>query len=156
MTINPIYEHVGYTTLNQEPTLKKHLPHSPEEPDGPVPVKDNCNTEERVRTYSWVETSTGANEFQIISRFTDLELPVRGGVYFLSIPFKTLRYSSALVLEYEGSHSRKMRESIFKQRRRDQISTFKTYNAVLGLIPGHFHIYQEFHTCHQNNSTESN
>ncbi|CAG5933119.1 unnamed protein product [Menidia menidia] len=47
MTINPIYEHVGYTTLNQEPTLKKHLPHSPQVPDGPAPAKDDCNTEER-------------------------------------------------------------------------------------------------------------
>uniref|UniRef100_A0A669EU39 Chimerin 1 n=1 Tax=Oreochromis niloticus TaxID=8128 RepID=A0A669EU39_ORENI len=48
MTINPIYEHVGYTTLNQEPTLKKHLPHSQEEPDGPTPAKDDHNTEERL------------------------------------------------------------------------------------------------------------
>lgn len=50
MTINPIYEHVGYTTLNQEPTLKKHLPLSPETPDGPAPAKDDHNAEERVRT----------------------------------------------------------------------------------------------------------
>lgn len=50
MTINPIYEHVGYTTLNQEPTLKKHLPLSPEAPDGPAPAKDDHNSEERVRT----------------------------------------------------------------------------------------------------------
>lgn len=49
MTINPIYEHVGYTTLNQEPTLKKHLPLSPDTPDGPIPAKDDHNTEERVR-----------------------------------------------------------------------------------------------------------
>uniref|UniRef100_A0A3Q2ZCY7 N-chimaerin n=1 Tax=Kryptolebias marmoratus TaxID=37003 RepID=A0A3Q2ZCY7_KRYMA len=48
MTINPIYEHVGYTTLNQEPALKKHLPHSPEAPDGPAPVKDDCIREERL------------------------------------------------------------------------------------------------------------
>lgn len=54
MTINPIYEHVGYTTLNQEPTLKKHLTHSPEAPDGPVPAKDGCNAEERVRTISYL------------------------------------------------------------------------------------------------------
>uniref|UniRef100_UPI003AABAD0E N-chimaerin isoform X2 n=1 Tax=Centroberyx gerrardi TaxID=166262 RepID=UPI003AABAD0E len=51
MTINPIYEHVGYTTLNQEPTLKKHLPHSPEPPDGPAPAKDGGNAEERVHTF---------------------------------------------------------------------------------------------------------
>uniref|UniRef100_A0A7N6ARY2 Chimerin 1 n=1 Tax=Anabas testudineus TaxID=64144 RepID=A0A7N6ARY2_ANATE len=48
MTINPIYEHVGYTTLNQEPTLKKLLTHSPDAPDGPVPAKDDCNAEERL------------------------------------------------------------------------------------------------------------
>lgn len=50
MTINPIYEHVGYTTLNQEPTLKRHLPLSPEAPDGPAPAKDDHNSEERVST----------------------------------------------------------------------------------------------------------
>lgn len=50
MTINPIYEHVGYTTLNQEPTLKKHLPQSPDAPDGPVPPKDDRQAEERVST----------------------------------------------------------------------------------------------------------
>uniref|UniRef100_A0AAQ4S9A7 Chimerin 1 n=1 Tax=Gasterosteus aculeatus aculeatus TaxID=481459 RepID=A0AAQ4S9A7_GASAC len=48
MTINPIYEHVGYTTLNQEPTLKKHLPQSPDAPDGPVPPKDDRQAEERL------------------------------------------------------------------------------------------------------------
>uniref|UniRef100_A0A671Y0N1 Chimerin 1 n=1 Tax=Sparus aurata TaxID=8175 RepID=A0A671Y0N1_SPAAU len=48
MTINPIYEHVGYTTLNQEPTLKKLLPLSPEAPDGPAPAKDDNNAEERL------------------------------------------------------------------------------------------------------------
>nr|XP_020846673.1 N-chimaerin isoform X2 [Phascolarctos cinereus] len=26
MTINPIYEHIGYTTLNREPAYKKHMP----------------------------------------------------------------------------------------------------------------------------------
>lgn len=55
MTINPIYEHVGYTTLNQEPTLKKHLPLSPETPDGPAPAKDEHNAEERVRTNGRVD-----------------------------------------------------------------------------------------------------
>lgn len=49
MTINPIYEHVGYTTLNQEPALKKHVPLSPETLDGPAPAKNNHNAEERVR-----------------------------------------------------------------------------------------------------------
>lgn len=53
MTINPIYEHVGYTTLNQEPTLKKHVPLSPETPDGPAPAK-NLSAEERVSTVSFV------------------------------------------------------------------------------------------------------
>ncbi|XP_031674418.1 beta-chimaerin [Oncorhynchus kisutch] len=37
MTINPIYEHIGYTTLNKEPTLKKHFPVCQEVPDGPAP-----------------------------------------------------------------------------------------------------------------------
>ena len=26
MTINPIYEHIGYTTLNREPAYQKHMP----------------------------------------------------------------------------------------------------------------------------------
>nr|XP_061802327.1 N-chimaerin isoform X2 [Nerophis lumbriciformis] len=51
MTINPIYEHVGYTTLNQETTLKKHLVHSMDAIDGPAPIKDDRNTEERVHTF---------------------------------------------------------------------------------------------------------
>uniref|UniRef100_A0A8C1DQT3 Chimerin 1 n=1 Tax=Cyprinus carpio carpio TaxID=630221 RepID=A0A8C1DQT3_CYPCA len=34
MTINPIYEHVGYTTLNREPALKKALPVCRDMPDG--------------------------------------------------------------------------------------------------------------------------
>ena len=25
MTINPIYEHIGYTTLNREPAYKQHM-----------------------------------------------------------------------------------------------------------------------------------
>ncbi|XP_054643080.1 N-chimaerin isoform X2 [Dunckerocampus dactyliophorus] len=48
MTINPIYEHVGYTTLNQEPTLKKHVPRGQEAPDGPAPIRDDSNAEERL------------------------------------------------------------------------------------------------------------
>ncbi|XP_010161481.1 N-chimaerin-like, partial [Antrostomus carolinensis] len=34
MTINPIYEHVGYTTLNREPAHKKHMPTLRDEHDG--------------------------------------------------------------------------------------------------------------------------
>lgn len=36
MTINPIYEHIGYTTLNREPTNKKHT----------VAVKDTLDCKE--------------------------------------------------------------------------------------------------------------
>ncbi|XP_059906701.1 N-chimaerin-like isoform X3 [Gadus macrocephalus] len=52
MTINPIYEHVGYTTLSLEPTLKKHLPlrSAPDQPDGLTPTRDRGHAEERVRT----------------------------------------------------------------------------------------------------------
>ncbi|KAJ8004283.1 hypothetical protein DPEC_G00157200 [Dallia pectoralis] len=45
MTINPIYEHIGYTTLNKEPTLKKHLPMCEEVPDGPVSLGDGGDQE---------------------------------------------------------------------------------------------------------------
>ncbi|XP_049685884.1 N-chimaerin isoform X1 [Accipiter gentilis] len=34
MTINPIYEHIGYTTLNREPAHKKHMPTLRDEHDG--------------------------------------------------------------------------------------------------------------------------
>ncbi|KAI1237152.1 N-chimaerin, partial [Lamprotornis superbus] len=34
MTINPIYEHIGYTTLNREPAHKKHMPALRDEHDG--------------------------------------------------------------------------------------------------------------------------
>ncbi|KAK0139087.1 N-chimaerin [Merluccius polli] len=51
MTINPIYEHVGYTTLSLEPTLKKQLPprSPPNQPDGAAPARDRRATEERPR-----------------------------------------------------------------------------------------------------------
>uniref|UniRef100_A0A8C8J6X2 Chimerin 1 n=1 Tax=Oncorhynchus tshawytscha TaxID=74940 RepID=A0A8C8J6X2_ONCTS len=45
MTINPIYEHIGYTTLNKEPTLKKHLPVCKEVPDGPAPQGERVDEE---------------------------------------------------------------------------------------------------------------
>lgn len=49
MTINPIYEHIGYTTLNKEPTLKKHLPVCQEVPDGPAPQGERGDEEKGVR-----------------------------------------------------------------------------------------------------------
>uniref|UniRef100_H2LPQ2 Chimaerin n=1 Tax=Oryzias latipes TaxID=8090 RepID=H2LPQ2_ORYLA len=48
MTINPIYEHVGYTTLNQEPTLKNQVQRCPDEPDA-ARGRNDCSTE-RVRS----------------------------------------------------------------------------------------------------------
>ncbi|XP_064798042.1 N-chimaerin [Oncorhynchus masou masou] len=45
MTINPIYEHIGYTTLNKEPTLKKHLPVCKEVPDRPAPQGERVDEE---------------------------------------------------------------------------------------------------------------
>lgn len=48
MTINPIYEHVGYTTLNCEPAPKRHTQHSPvlrEVPDGREPQGDEGSLE---------------------------------------------------------------------------------------------------------------
>lgn len=43
MTINPIYEHIGYTTLNREPAHKKHMPTLRDAHDG----KD-CTGEDEV------------------------------------------------------------------------------------------------------------
>ncbi|XP_041940636.1 N-chimaerin isoform X2 [Alosa sapidissima] len=51
MTINPIYEHVGYTTLNCEPAPKRHTQHSPvhrDVPDGREPQGDEASLEERL------------------------------------------------------------------------------------------------------------
>ncbi len=49
MTINPIYEHVGYTTLNREPALKKALPVCRDIPDGKDAAAEETGLEERVR-----------------------------------------------------------------------------------------------------------
>lgn len=49
MTINPIYEHVGYTTLNREPALKKALPVCRDLPDGKETPGEETGLEERVR-----------------------------------------------------------------------------------------------------------
>ncbi len=49
MTINPIYEHVGYTTLNREPALKKALPVCRDIPDGKDAAGEEPGLEERVR-----------------------------------------------------------------------------------------------------------
>ncbi|KAK1789561.1 hypothetical protein P4O66_014902, partial [Electrophorus voltai] len=49
MTINPIYEHVGYTTLNREPAPKKPTPTSRDMPDGREPPGDDASLEERNR-----------------------------------------------------------------------------------------------------------
>uniref|UniRef100_A0AAY5EW78 Chimerin 1 n=1 Tax=Electrophorus electricus TaxID=8005 RepID=A0AAY5EW78_ELEEL len=48
MTINPIYEHVGYTTLNREPAPKKPTPTSRDMPDGREPPGDDASLEERL------------------------------------------------------------------------------------------------------------
>nr|XP_023657616.1 N-chimaerin [Paramormyrops kingsleyae] len=50
MTINPIYEHVGYTTLNCEPALKRHTPvlqDTPDERDS-VDGREEAGPEDRV------------------------------------------------------------------------------------------------------------
>ncbi|KAK3543733.1 hypothetical protein QTP70_027148 [Hemibagrus guttatus] len=47
MTINPIYEHVGYTTLNREPALKKPAPISTDTPDWKEPPGEESGLEER-------------------------------------------------------------------------------------------------------------
>ncbi|KPP77644.1 hypothetical protein Z043_102919 [Scleropages formosus] len=49
MTINPIYEHVGYTTLNREPAPKRHMPVLKDLPDG----KEEVGLEERVLLLDW-------------------------------------------------------------------------------------------------------
>ncbi|KAJ8282420.1 hypothetical protein COCON_G00049390 [Conger conger] len=49
MTINPIYEHVGYTTLNREPALKRHTPVlSKDIPDGREHLGEEGSLEERL------------------------------------------------------------------------------------------------------------
>lgn len=53
MTINPIYEHVGYTTLNREPALKKALPVCRDMPDG-KDSPEETGLEERVRYWNAV------------------------------------------------------------------------------------------------------
>uniref|UniRef100_A0A8C5JAS2 SH2 domain-containing protein n=1 Tax=Junco hyemalis TaxID=40217 RepID=A0A8C5JAS2_JUNHY len=48
MTINPIYEHIGYTTLNREPAHKKHMPTLRDEHDGKESTGEDEVAEKRV------------------------------------------------------------------------------------------------------------
>lgn len=48
MTINPIYEHIGYTTLNREPANKKHPVAMRDMVDGKDSAGDNDIVEKRV------------------------------------------------------------------------------------------------------------
>uniref|UniRef100_A0A8C3MJG1 Beta-chimaerin n=1 Tax=Geospiza parvula TaxID=87175 RepID=A0A8C3MJG1_GEOPR len=51
MTINPIYEHIGYTTLNREPAHKKHMPTLRDEHDGKESTGEDEVAEKRVHTF---------------------------------------------------------------------------------------------------------
>ncbi|XP_054535931.1 N-chimaerin isoform X2 [Pan troglodytes] len=51
MTINPIYEHVGYTTLNREPAYKKHMPVLKETHDERDSTGQDGVSEKRVHTF---------------------------------------------------------------------------------------------------------
>lgn len=48
MTINPIYEHIGYTTLNREPAHKKQMPAVEEAHDERDSSEEEVNAEKRV------------------------------------------------------------------------------------------------------------
>lgn len=51
MTINPIYEHVGYTTLNREPAYKKHMAVLKETQDEKESTGQDGVSEKRVSYY---------------------------------------------------------------------------------------------------------
>ncbi|XP_073865581.1 N-chimaerin isoform X7 [Macaca fascicularis] len=51
MTINPIYEHIGYTTLNREPAYKKHMPVLKETHDERDSTGQDGVSEKRVHTF---------------------------------------------------------------------------------------------------------
>ncbi|XP_019378500.1 PREDICTED: N-chimaerin isoform X2 [Gavialis gangeticus] len=51
MTINPIYEHIGYTTLNREPAHKKHMPTLRDTHDGKESTGEDEVAEKRVHTF---------------------------------------------------------------------------------------------------------
>ncbi|XP_067155131.1 N-chimaerin isoform X3 [Apteryx mantelli] len=48
MTINPIYEHIGYTTLNREPAHKKHMPTLRDAHDGKESTGEDEVAEKRL------------------------------------------------------------------------------------------------------------
>ncbi|XP_059583252.1 N-chimaerin isoform X1 [Alligator mississippiensis] len=48
MTINPIYEHIGYTTLNREPARKKHMPTLRDAHDGKESTGEDEVAEKRL------------------------------------------------------------------------------------------------------------
>ncbi|MGH0174571.1 UNVERIFIED_CONTAM: hypothetical protein FKN15_068333 [Acipenser sinensis] len=68
MTINPIYEHIGYTTLNREPAHKKHVPVLKEAPDGKEPLAEDSNLEERLQPCQF---------FNWGILFSDIKMPSR-------------------------------------------------------------------------------
>ncbi|NXC97880.1 CHIN protein, partial [Certhia familiaris] len=51
MTINPIYEHIGYTTLSREPAHKKHMPTLRDEHDGKESTGEDEVAEKRVSNF---------------------------------------------------------------------------------------------------------
>lgn len=51
MTINPIYEHIGYTTLNREPAYQKHIPVLKETLDEKDSTGQDGVSEKRVSYY---------------------------------------------------------------------------------------------------------
>ncbi|XP_035553044.1 N-chimaerin isoform X11 [Canis lupus baileyi] len=51
MTINPIYEHIGYTTLNREPAYQKHMPVLKETHDERDSTGQDGVSEKRVHTF---------------------------------------------------------------------------------------------------------
>ncbi|KAF4796818.1 N-chimaerin-like protein [Turdus rufiventris] len=67
MTINPIYEHIGYTTLNREPAHKKHMPALRDEHDGKESTGEDEVAEKRNNA---VKDMTGEVIFSLEQTFT--------------------------------------------------------------------------------------
>ncbi|ELK04717.1 N-chimaerin [Pteropus alecto] len=91
MTINPIYEHIGYTTLNREPAYQKHMPVLKETHDEKDSTGQDGVSEKRLTSLVRRATLKENEQIPKYEKVHNFKLQVREGNFLL---FKA--YPSAL------------------------------------------------------------
>ncbi|MGH0159002.1 UNVERIFIED_CONTAM: hypothetical protein FKN15_062392, partial [Acipenser sinensis] len=112
MTINPIYEHIGYTTLNREPAHKKHVPVLKEAPDEKESLAEDANLEEGVenrpkyygREYHGMISREEADQLLTVAEggYLIRESQRQPGTYTLALRFGNQTRNFRLY--YDGKH----------------------------------------------------